>query len=138
MTMLKVVLDTNVFISAILSRGKPRDILILAIEEKIKIVISEFVIEEISCILKQKIGLSDLRIREIIDNIRKISLEVFPQKRINIIKQNKEDNHILECAVAGQVDYLISGDKKHILPLKKFRGIKILSPAEFLAAYEKV
>jgi predicted nucleic acid-binding protein len=39
---------------------------------------------------------------------------------------------VLECALAGEADYLVTGDKKHLLPLRQFRGIRIISPAEFL------
>ncbi len=48
------------------------------------------------------------------------------------------DNRILECAIEGKADYIISGDKHHILPLKKFQKIRILSPSQFLKSIEKI
>jgi predicted nucleic acid-binding protein len=52
-----------------------------------------------------------------------------------VIKENDDDNRILECAIEGRVQYLISGDRKHLLPLKEYQGAKILSPAEFLKLF---
>ena len=55
-----------------------------------------------------------------------------PERRISIIKQDEDDNRILECAIEGKAEYIISGDEHHLLPLNEYQGIKILSPAEFL------
>ncbi len=56
---------------------------------------------------------------------------VSPTVKLDVIKADPKDNIILECAVAGNADYIVSGDK-HLLDLKEFSGIKILKPAEFL------
>lgn len=130
--MLKVILDSNVFISAVLTNGKPRDILRLVRDDKVAFFISAHITEEISRVLKEKIKLSNPDIRKVLERIDEITTMVFPEKRVDIIKIHKEDNRILECALAAQADYLISGDKKHILPLKEFKGIKVISPKEFL------
>ncbi len=55
-----------------------------------------------------------------------------PNFSISIVKDNLSDNKILACAVAAKANYLISGDKKHILLLKKIKNIPILSPEQFL------
>lgn len=136
--MFKVVFDTNVYISAILTPGKPRRVLNLARGEKIGLFISAYILEEISRTLKEKFGWFNQDIRKSLVQIEEVATLVFPTERIDIIKIHTEDNFILECALAARADHLISGDKKHILPLRKFRGVKILTPAEFLSAYEKV
>lgn len=59
------------------------------------------------------------------------SLIALPQIRFSEIKDDPEDNKFLDAAVAGKADYIISGDK-HLLNLRKFKGIRIVSPAEFL------
>ncbi len=51
---------------------------------------------------------------------------------IKAVSYPDEDNRVLECAVDGKADFIVTGDTKHILPLKKYGGIKILSPSEFL------
>ncbi|MBC7319883.1 putative toxin-antitoxin system toxin component, PIN family, partial [bacterium] len=60
------------------------------------------------------------------------AIKVYPKTKVSLIKEKKDDNRILECALEGKVDYIISGDRKHILPLKEFKGIKIVSVGEFL------
>jgi predicted nucleic acid-binding protein len=52
--------------------------------------------------------------------------------KVSVIKEKDEDNRILECVAEGGVQYLISGDRKHLLPLKEYQRTKILSPSEFL------
>lgn len=62
---------------------------------------------------------------------------VKPKVQISLIKEKDSDNRILECALEAKADYIISGDTKHLQPLKKFQGIPILSPARFLATISR-
>ena len=88
-------------------------------------------ISEIIKILKDfKIKLPDDMIREWVDLIIRNSIIVEPKEKINIVKDDLKDNIFIEIAVAGNVDYIVSQDK-HLLKLKKFRGIKIITPEEF-------
>jgi len=59
-----------------------------------------------------------------------ISIKVYPRKSLNIVR-DKKDNHVLECAVEGECEYIVSGDKD-LLVLKEFQGIKIVTPREFV------
>lgn len=63
--------------------------------------------------------------------------QVFPKVKVSIIKSKDDDNRILECALESKADYIISGDKRHILPLKELEGIKIVSVSEFLEDKKK-
>ncbi len=128
----KVVIDTNVFVSGLTFNGKPREILDLAWKEEIEVYISSFVLEELSDSLKEDFGWSKDEIMRVIKRIRTKTILIHPKTSLSVIKEKRDDNRILECAVEGKVDYLISGDKKHLLPLKKYQGVRILSPAEFL------
>ena len=74
-------------------------------------------------------------IREWIDLIVRNSIIVEPKERINIVKDDQKDNIFIETAVAGNVDYIISQDN-HLLKLKEFRGIKIITPEEFNKIYD--
>jgi putative PIN family toxin of toxin-antitoxin system len=129
---IKAVADTNVYISAILFGGKPQEIRNLAREGKIELLISEAVLAEIATVLKRKFSWLDWQISETINEIRTINTLVTPAKTLSVIKGRESDNHILECAVEGKAQYIVSGDEHHLLPLEEFEGIKILSPAEFL------
>ena len=53
-------------------------------------------------------------------------------------KRDPDDETILECALAAEADYTVSGDKRHLLPLRQFRGIPIVSPSDFLRRLKQV
>jgi len=130
--MQRVVLDTNVYISAILFGGKPEKIRRLSKERKIELLISEAIIAEITEILRKKFNWESWQISQVIDEIREAAALIIPYKNISVIKEDDDDNRILECAIEGRAQYIVSGDEHHILPLKHYQGIKILSPDEFL------
>ena len=132
--MAKVVVDTNVLVSATLFGGNPEKILDLAEEGKIKILISEKILEEFREVLQEKFGFS-LSIAELAaSGIREISSLITPTQRLTVIKEKEADNRVLECAVEDRAQYIVSGDTKHLQPLKEYQEIKILSPAQFLKA----
>jgi len=130
--MVKVVIDTNVLVSATLFGGNPEQVLDSAEEGKIKILISEEILEEFKEVLQRKFGFSLDIVEVTVSAIKEISTLVTPTQRLNVIKKKEDDNRILECAVEGKVQYIVSGDKRHLLPLKEYQGMKILSPAKFL------
>jgi putative PIN family toxin of toxin-antitoxin system len=129
--MLKVVFDTNIYISAILTDGNCRKLLDFARRGKFDLLISESIVEEIERVIRVKLVLSEFETEIIIVGIKNITTFVSPDFTLSVLN-DKPDNRLLECALAGKADYIISGDKEHLLPLSKFRGIKILSPADFL------
>ena len=133
--MLKVVCDTNIFISAILFGGKPELIIRHSKSKKIEILVSQDILAELSGILKRKFHWNDLQIMHAADSIRRNTTLITPKQTINIIKKHDPDNRILECAVEGNASYIISGDKNHLQPLNEYRGIKIISPSKFLKEF---
>jgi putative PIN family toxin of toxin-antitoxin system len=134
----KVVLDTNIYLSAILFGKKPEKIINLAKTGKIQVLISEEILAEIAGILKRKFSWDDFLISDVIESIREYTILITPSKIVNAIKLHEPDNRILECALEGKAGYIISGDKHHILPLKEYEGIKILSASEFLIFCDKL
>ena len=128
----KVILDTNILISALGWRGNPKKILDLIVEGKIEIFTSESQLRELSKVLDypkfEFTGEQKDRLKSLILNISTI---VKPVEKINVISKDPDDNMILECAVAGDVDYIVTGDPD-LLILKEFRGIKIVKAKEFL------
>ena len=131
----KVVIDTNVFVSGLTFKGKPREVLGLAWKGEIEVCVSPFILNELADSLKEDFGWSNDEIKNTIERIKSQTILIWPKINISLIKQKDDDNRILECAVEGNVQYLISGDKKHLLPLKKYQGIKILSPTAFLKVF---
>lgn len=129
---IKIVVDTNVFISAFVFGGKPLEIIQLFLKDKVELYISPFIINELARILEEKFSWEEDRIKKILEILELKAIKVYPKTKVSLIKEKKDDNRILECALEGKVDYIISGDRKHILPLKEFKGIKIVSVGEFL------
>jgi putative PIN family toxin of toxin-antitoxin system len=128
----RVVIDTNVFVSGLNFAGKPGEVLELFIRGDIEVIISPFILSEIERILRERFDWIKGNIHRVLNRIKRQTILVHPKLKVTIIKRKDDDNRILECAIEGKVQYLISGDRKHLLPLKEYKGIKILSPAEFL------
>jgi len=131
----KVVIDTNVFVSGLTFKGKPREVLDLIWRGDIEACISFFILKELEEILKKDFSWDRDQIKYTVEKIKAKTILVQPKNRVSVIKENDDDNRILECAIEGRVQYLISGDRKHLLPLKEYQGAKILSPAEFLKLF---
>ena len=128
---MKVVLDTNIFISGIFWKGSSNRIIANWKEGKFTLVTSLEAISEVIKILKDfKIKLSDEMIKEWVDLIVRNSMIVEPKEKIEAVKDDPTDNIFIETAVAGNVDYIVSQDN-HLLKLKEFRGIQIITPDEF-------
>ncbi len=130
--MLKVVLDTNVLISAILFGGKPRQILVKAIRGEIRSCLSEPILEELKGVLQRsKFGYSPEMIQLILTELTGISDYVNPSERIDVLSEDPEDNRILECAVEAKANYIVTGDS-HLLKLSRYLDTEILNAAAFL------
>lgn len=129
---IKVVLDTNILVSALNFRGNEREIFNLFLKGEIEVFISPFILEELKYTLERKFKWDEINSLKIIEKIEAKANLIVPKIRISVIKEDESDNRILECALEAKTDFIISGDKKHILPLKEFRGIKILNSKDFL------
>lgn len=128
----KVVFDTNIYISAILFGGNPKQCLELARAGEFELVTSKPILLELAKKLKDKFFWQDIEVKETIEGILVLTKMVSPKKRIHIIKEEPKDNKILECALEAKADYIVSGDKKHLLSLKTFQNISIISAKQFL------
>ena len=132
---LKVVLDTNIYLSAILFGGKPRKIISLAKDKKIDVIVSPKILLEVSNKLHSKFGWNEEQVKQVIKAIGKIASVVEPSKKLVIVKSDPSDNKILECAVDSKATFIVTGDK-HLLDIGKYKKITILSPEKFLNKVE--
>lgn len=130
---IKVCLDTNILISAFLFLGKPAQVFDLAVDEKIVIIASPAIIVEVARVLKNKFKRDEGYIQKQLKVITDVAEIVTPKQKILKLKHDP-DNRVLEAAIAGEVDYIVTGDKKHLLPLKNFQGIPIVTANQFLGA----
>jgi putative PIN family toxin of toxin-antitoxin system len=128
---MKIVLDTNQLISAFFWNGNERKVLEKCRAKELDLLISPDILGELDAVLDRKFSVPEDKRAEYSKNIILVSRLVFPNKRIEAIKADPSDNRILECAVDGEADYIVSGDK-HLFNLKEYRGIKILKAKEFL------
>ena len=134
---MKLVLDTNVWLSGIFWEGEASKIIEKAEKKNIQILISENILSEIVDVLNkeskfQKYILNlKLSIEEILRVVLSISNLIETKSKLDIVKADPKDNIILEAALDGKVDYIVSYDS-HLLNMIEFRGIKIISPGEFL------
>ena len=135
--MIKVVIDTNVFVSAILFDGELDKLINLWKRKKFTFLLSKEILEEYIKVLSyKKFELSDKIIKRIIyEELLPYTKNIKVKKRINIIKKDPSDNIFLECALEGRANYIISGDK-HLLQLKQYKSIKIISFSEFIKLFD--
>ena len=130
---MKVVLDTNVLISGIIFGGNPREILNAAIRGEIILFFSRYILEELEMVLgRPKFGFPPEVILAILTELNTAGTLVVPTMRIDSIKEDPDDNRIIECAVEANADYLVTGDA-HLLDLRRYKHIEIVNPTDYLA-----
>jgi uncharacterized protein len=133
----RIVLDSNVFVSAVLFGGKPREIMDVAIKGLIGIAVSDDILDEIKGVLEgKKFQFPMKSVYALIREIEDIAELVEPKERIKAVPDDPEDNRVLECAAASGSNVIISGDS-HLLALRNFGKIKITNPDEFLRRFRK-
>ena len=140
--MLKVVLDANIFVSAVL---KPHSdlakIFELIREDKIKLILSEDILSEIRAVLlypkiRRRHRRSQMEIDEFLNRASRAS--ILAQVRIDVdeIREDPADNKYLSAALVAGADFIVSGDR-HLKDLKVFEGMRILAPSAFLVLMTK-
>ena len=140
--MLKIVLDSNVFVSALINpRGKPAQILNYVFENKIRLFTSPSIIEELERVLSypklvKRHGLEKQELKKFVSDLLSILSLVEGKKAIELIAENPADNNYLSCVVDAKADFIVSGDI-HLLNLREYEGIQIITPAQFLEMLEK-
>jgi len=128
----KAVLDTNVLISSALSNGKPAEILKLAEDGEFLSVTSPGIVEELRDVLtRDRLPFTEEQVDELVSKILSISQVINPQIELEVIEDDPDDDKILEAAIAGNADCIVSGDS-HLLQLEKHREIPIHNPNNFL------
>lgn len=134
---MRIILDTNIWLSAIFWSGEANKLINIIKVKKLELIITKKILSEIIDVLNKEskfqkfIRDRNLVIKDLIRTILYTSKLIISNSELNIIKEHSSDNKILESAVDGKVDYLISYDN-HLLKLKEYKNIKIITPQEFL------
>lgn len=131
---IRVVFDTNILIAGVLSqRGSPYQYLQLANLGKIQSVTCQEILDEFREKLQFKFRYSLEKVESEVAMIANCSELAIISNTLNVIITDPDDNMVLECAVVGHANYIVTGDKKHLLPLKNYQGIEIVNAADFLS-----
>ena len=125
----KVVLDTNIVVSALLAKyGQPAKLFEAMINRKIENYTSREIIDEIESVFNRKeiCERTDEKAREfIVKQYKKHSKTVSPKQKLSVVEDDPKDNKFIECAVEANAQYIISGDP-HLIRIAKYSGIRIL------------
>ena len=130
---MRIVLDTNVLISALIKKGKPRNLFDQAIVGEIQLVLSEPILEEFIKVAKKKKFRPYFRNSEAVNFIALLErVSEFVQVRSKVdITRDKSDNMVLATALDGNAKYVVSGDED-LLAVREFKGIKVLTVDQML------
>lgn len=130
----RLVIDTNVFISAILFDGLPEKVIDLVKKREVLLIVSPEIEAEILRKIHQFPVTADM-VEDLMFILEETVIKVAPPRRLSICRDPK-DNMFLEAALEGEADFLITGDKD-LLTLKRFNGVPIVKPRQFLEAIDK-
>ena len=130
---MKVVLDTNVLVSALIKAGRPRELLFKIVEEEV-LILSRSILEEFLKVaddprIRRYVSVDDIiAFLKVVGSVAEI---VRVRSRFKVVKEDTADDIILRTAYDGKADYVVSGDN-HLLSMREFRGIKIVTVDEML------
>jgi uncharacterized protein len=131
---LRVLCDTNVLVSASIAGGPPSRLLEAAIGGRIELVLADSALGELERVLTVKLGFEPERVRELRTLLIDVASErVEAPEAPEAITGDPDDDLILACAVNAKVQIVVSGDRRHLLPVGEHRGVRILSPQALLA-----
>ncbi len=133
--MIRAVLDTNVYISALMFGGLPGALLDLAILQSFLPITSFALLDELDEKLRFKFELSAKDVAVVRAKVEGISEIVRPDKILRVIKDDPDDNRVLECAVKGKAHYIVTGDR-HLLELEGYEAIQIVTVRRFFDMIE--
>ena len=134
---MRVVLDTNVTVSGLNFPGNERLVLELALRGRFELFLSWFILGEVSGVLTRRFGWEQERAVRAISGLQNAATVIKPPRLAEeVTESGHADNRILECAVAANADYLVTGDRRHLLPLQEHQGARIVNAPRFLLALE--
>lgn len=129
--MVRVVVDTNILISALINRGKPRKLVLKLLEEHTVILSRQMLAELADVLTRDKFAVKTSQVDRFLAILVRKSKIATPSSRFKIIKEDPDDDVVLNTAYAGKAQYIVTGDR-HLLALKEFKRIKIVTVAQML------
>jgi putative PIN family toxin of toxin-antitoxin system len=127
-----VVFDTNILFSGLGWRGKAHQCLMAAREGIVESVTCQEILAELEAVLRLKRNMPEDDIVEAVNEILLFSRVVQIANTLTGVVSDPEDHKVLECAVVGGASHIVTGDRRHLLPLGSYQGIAIVSAADFI------
>jgi uncharacterized protein len=143
--MIRVVIDTNVMVSAILApEGTPAKILKLVLDGELEFILSPQLVQEIEAVMRypkivklmKKRGVSFAETDDVFEKMKRVALNVPGELALNVVPDDPKDDMVLACAMEGRADFIVTRDS-HLSDLKTFQGIPTVAPVTFLALIAK-
>ena len=133
---MRVVLDTNVIVSGLNFPGNERLVLELALRGRFELCLSPFILREVAGVLGRKFDWAEEHSAQALRALGDAATVIEPPRLPEVIGSGHADNRILECAVEASAEYLVTGDRQHLLPLGVHKGVRILNAPRFLSVVE--
>jgi putative PIN family toxin of toxin-antitoxin system len=132
----RVVVDTNILVSALGWRGAPHRLVQACLAGRHQLLLSPAILSELAKVLRYpKLGFKPGEILAYLETLGEAAEMVTPAIRLEIVKEDPDDDKFLECALEGRAQALVTGDS-HLANLVQFEGIPILTAADFLQRFE--
>lgn len=134
---MRITADTNVMLSSTFWAGASDKIMRLVESKEIELVLSEEIVNEFINVLEYeevKRKAKGLSVRRTVEKILSNAEIIVPQEKLSIVKQDPDDDKVIECAVEGKSNFIITQDK-HLLKMKSYKQIRIITPQEFLREF---
>jgi putative PIN family toxin of toxin-antitoxin system len=132
---MRIVVDTNVIVSALVFGGLPRRVFDLVEGGRCQFYHSVEIQSETRRVLRDKFGWGEDRLDRYLPALWNMGEQVTRRQRVDAVKDDPDDNRILECALAAGADVIVSGDG-HLLRLASYEGVTILTPRELLISFQ--
>jgi putative PIN family toxin of toxin-antitoxin system len=130
----RIVLDTNVVVSALIWGGTPERLVQMAIDGDVELCTSRYLLDELREVLQRehlssRLGPRYASVEEAVTLYGELAVAVSPTLVPRVVVEDADDDHVLAAAIAGSVDLIVSGDR-HLLALGAHKNIRIITPAE--------
>lgn len=127
------VFDTNVLFSGLGWKGKPFQCLELARSGTVKGVTCREIMDELADKLASKLGFTAQQVQDSLTDLLSFMQMAAIAGTLRVVADDPDDDKVLECGIASGAAFIVTGDRRHLLPLGSYQGMQILSPTDFLA-----
>ena len=131
---MRIVVDTNVIVSALVFGGVPRTVFEMIEAGLCDFFYSPDIQIETRRVLHDKFGWDDTTLNGRLPTLWNLGNGVTVRRQVSVVKDDPDDNRVLECGLAAGADVIVSGDR-HLLRLGEFEGMVILTPRQFLSSF---